>query len=143
MWRTITLHSTPRWRSVCIGDVCGEARVSAGVRAMDPTANSPKRCCHLWGTLPLILLLAVAGLYILSLGPILWYSGKPVMVMIIGGTAQPPSGAMPRGRTVPRWVSALYRPVFLMLGSQLTPSYGSQDPVNIYKRYIKWWHDRP
>ena len=92
--------------------------------------------------LPLTVVVLMAGSYVLILGPVLRYSGKPFTATVVAGTVKPPS-RMVRGRTTPRWVATVYRPAFLPLDSQLTPSYGKHDPINVYRAYLQWWHDRP
>lgn len=101
---------------------------------LKPTAPS-----HRFGvSLSVALFFAAAGLYLLSFGPVLRYSGKPMT--ITGSTGGRIAGPV---KALPGWVGVLYRPVFAVMGPQLTPAYGRHDPLNTYKRYVKWWYDRP
>jgi hypothetical protein len=121
----------------------GPGRYIASLEPMNTTIHDSEALRSRRGWLsPLILISLVACLYIFSLGPVLRYSGKTVTVTI-PGAVNLPSGGVARGRTIPTWVSTLYRPVLRVLGSQLTPSNGKHDPINTYKAYLQWWHDRP
>jgi hypothetical protein len=103
---------------------------------MHPKAtNSSERRPQFGGTLSLMIVLVFAGVYILSLGPMLRYSGKPLTLTVTGSTVKPPPGATVRGRSISRWVPELYHPLFVVVGWELTPSHGRYDPININRHY--------
>jgi hypothetical protein len=72
-----------------------------------------------------VVFFGVLCLYLLSVGPVLRFGGNTL-----------PNGAV----NYPNWVGVLYTPVFSLIKNQLTPTE-KRDPVNYYRRYIKWWDE--
>jgi hypothetical protein len=85
------------------------------------------------------LLVAVALLgacYLLSLGPLLRYSG-------VTGTYTDPWGNKYQVRTSSAWVRALYQPVLHRIDQQPGVSSGGHGLWSAYRNYIEWWQARP
>jgi hypothetical protein len=131
-------------RPVCILKPSAPRRSGRALEPMDTTFRQFEEAGSRRALLlPLLLFVVVVGIYFLSFGPILRYTGTTVTLAFTGGTVRPPGSGTVQGTTYPLWVRAIYHPVFRLLGTQISPSFGEHDPVNIYKEYLQWWRNRP
>jgi hypothetical protein len=105
-----------------------------------PASVAPWLRFSLWGACVFVV---AGGLYLLSFGPVSRYyqshppERKPSTILY---TPKGTSRAEISYRSVgfPRWVSAVYRPAFRLLGSR----EGQGGQKGIYRRYWDWWVDR-
>jgi hypothetical protein len=75
--------------------------------------------------------LLIFFLYVMSLGPVMRFSGKTTIV----------SPTMTKV-AYPRWVGICYHPVFAMFGGKLYPN-GQGGIADAYGRYIQWCQTTP
>ena len=80
---------------------------------------------------PVMLIMWMACLYFLSLGPVLRYTPQTALTLTCGGYTW-------RGTGFPTWVTTAYGPVMRIVGPPASWTCRKYDPVSIYKAYLNW-----
>ena len=107
---------------------CGTELVPEPIdsRPSQPPDRTWIKTAFLWAGALLTLLL----FYLLSLGPVIRWTGK----VTSSTTTSTPTGFVSRRVvTIPRWVGIVYAPAFLLRQS------AAGDVGNLYERYLEWW----
>jgi hypothetical protein len=104
---------------------------------MDRTADQSEtsRWRRQFGSV-LVMVALFGACYMLSLGPLLRYSGTT-------STYTDPWGNKYTVRTPSGWVRTLYQPMFHVIEQEPGSSSGKHGLARAYRNYLEWWQAKP